>query len=279
MINAMDCELFNEQLMPYLEHETDDVTRAAIERHAVTCGDCGALLADLRKLRLEAANLPVLSPSRDLWSGIASRIETPVVSIGGDRDARVRRNWISRMPARQALVAASLVAAIGIGYLIPRPGTAVADRDPETPDVARRIDTVLVPAPATGESSATVASVDVVNAAASPRQAVPTTTPGASVAAVPPTAEVQAVLASLTADYDREIARLRTLLDSNRTLMDPATLVVIERNIAVIDTAIAQSKQAVARDPNSRFLIESLNQSLQTKVNVMRTAAMLPSGT
>ena len=55
------------------------------------------------------------------------------------------------------------------------------------------------------------------------------------------------------------------------------TVVVIEKNLRVIDAAITESKKAIARDPASRFLIESLNQSLRTKVELMRTAALLPS--
>src|SRR5207237_8252630 len=49
--NPMTCETFSDRLMAYLEHETDDATRAAIEGHTVTCAQCGAVLADLRKLR------------------------------------------------------------------------------------------------------------------------------------------------------------------------------------------------------------------------------------
>jgi len=45
------------------------------------------LLADLRELRIDAANLPTLEPSRDLWSAIAARIETPVVEIMPGRGA------------------------------------------------------------------------------------------------------------------------------------------------------------------------------------------------
>jgi len=118
MTNAMGwgCDQFTDRLMAYLEHEVDDATRVAIERHAVTCGECGALLADLRKLRADASNLPVLQPSKDLWSGIAARIEAPVVSIGGVHTKAASRaglpSWI-----RGAMIAASLVAAAGIGYL------------------------------------------------------------------------------------------------------------------------------------------------------------------
>src|SRR6185436_18330545 len=50
-----------------------------------SCADCGPLLADLRKLTSDAAALPELAPSRDLWSGIAARIETPVVELPGGK--------------------------------------------------------------------------------------------------------------------------------------------------------------------------------------------------
>ena len=59
--NAINCEVFNDRLMAYLEHEIDDAARASLERHALSCDDCGALLADLRKLRVDAANLTELS--------------------------------------------------------------------------------------------------------------------------------------------------------------------------------------------------------------------------
>jgi hypothetical protein len=68
-------------------------------------------------------------------------------------------------------------------------------------------------------------------------------------------------------------------MNARRDQLDPVTVAIIERNLAVIDTAIAESKAAIVRDPASRFLIESLNQSLQMKVELMRTAAVLPSRT
>ena len=85
--------------------------------------------------------------------------------------------------------------------------------------------------------------------------------------------------ATLVADYDREIAKLRLLIEQRRNQLDPVTVAIIEKNLQVIDSAIAECKRAIARDPASRFLIESLNQSLQTKVELMRTAALLPTRT
>lgn len=266
--NAMSCELFGERLAAYLEHETDDATRALLERHAVTCADCGALLADIRKLRVDAANLPELTPSRDLWSGIAARIEAPVVAIGARRADQPRSSGSSRW-TRVALIAASLVLAAGVGYFAAalRHGTGAPIQVASVP----RID-----------SSAPDASVDTVQPASGfVPQAPGTHQPRALPVSNPSERSVSAQLAvaTLNADYDREIARLRAIIEQRRNQLDPVTVAIIEKNLQVIDTAIVQCKKAIARDPASRFLIESLNQSLQTKVELMRTTALLPSRT
>src|SRR5204862_434099 len=126
---AMNCDVFTDRLMAYLEQETDEPTRVTMDRHALECGDCGPLLAELRKVRSDAAKLPELTPSRDLWQGIAARIEAPVVSIGvRERDSA--RGVVARRVSRIAIIAASLVGASGLAYLAAgtrdRPSTPVA---------------------------------------------------------------------------------------------------------------------------------------------------------
>ena len=79
--------------------------------------------------------------------------------------------------------------------------------------------------------------------------------------------------------YDREIAKLRTIVKSRRSALDPATIAVLEQSIAVIDSAIAQSRSALMKDPASGFLANQLNHSLEKKVELLRTAAMLPART
>jgi anti-sigma factor RsiW len=278
--NAMTCTLFSDRLMAYLEHETDDATRAALERHAVTCAECGALLADLRTLRIDASNLPELTPSRDLWSGIAARIEAPVVPIGTVRQVEGHRRVVARRWMNAALIAASLVAAAGVGYLAARgrqsdvPGIGpVAQQQPETLPAAL----VATDVGGTGGTEGTRRTPSsVVADAGTPTREQPRA--GTTPVSVQPLSARLAV-ATLSADYDREIARLRTLIDRRRNQLDPITVAIIEKNLQVIDTAILECKKAIARDPASRFLIESLNQSLQTKVELMRTAALLPTRT
>lgn len=84
---------------------------------------------------------------------------------------------------------------------------------------------------------------------------------------------------SVEVDYGREIDRLRAVLDERRGDVDSATVGIIERNLATIDSAIADSRAALARNPASQFLSRQLFSALGTKVELLRTAAFLPSQT
>ena len=89
----------------------------------------------------------------------------------------------------------------------------------------------------------------------------------------------EATPAAIEKSYDGEIAGLRAIIKQRHSQLDTATVAVLERNLAVIDSAIAQCKTALAKDPNSRFLMQSLSQSLDIKVQLMRMTAGLPSAT
>jgi len=253
--NGMTHDAFNDQLMVFLEGDLDDAARAAMDKHAQGCAECGALLADLRDIRVRASKLPELTPSRDLWAGIAERIEAPVVSIATATPATAfpaaKRPLWQRRWVRSAAWAASLVGAVSLGYFgaARRPQT-VAQSDTVTADSLQLA--------ITGDSS------DV-------------TTDARSAAATPVSFAAQRAVATLASDYDREITRLRKLVDERRNQMDPVTVAVIEKNLTVIDAAITESKKAIARDPASRFLIEALNASLESKVELLRIAAALPA--
>jgi hypothetical protein len=258
--SLMSCELFADRLADFLERDVDESTRAGMEAHALSCAECGALLADLRTLRIDAANLPPLVPSRDLWAGIAARIETPVVELKNGGSAEVW-NAASRRRARiwTGLAAAGLVAI-----------TATVTRE-----LTKRSDNVIAPpvhvAATPSEKKDTVAAVAAVSPAPAP-------VPAARVASPKPASvSLVANRPSAQQTYDEEIARLRVVVNRRRPQLDSATVAVIEHNLKVIDDAIAQCKQALRKDPASRFLMESLNDAMDNKVQLLRTAAVLPS--
>jgi len=91
-----------------------------------------------------------------------------------------------------------------------------------------------------------------------------------------PDAFRQGDLAALDSLYYREILRLRRVVGERRSQLDSTTVVVIERNMDVIDRAIAECRAALAADPASRFLNQQLNEALESKIELLRTAATMP---
>lgn len=289
----LNCDGFANALADYLERDDSPRFRAAVEAHAASCADCGALLADLQQLRIDASGLPTLTPARDLWDGIAARIEAPVVSLDQVRGpkSRVQRVEKRQVPAwlRPAAAAAALVlVTAGVTYFATREamlsGTQIAVVDSSALDAqklvahandsARRIDgarrdlgTVI------GDRGAVTSDVGPVAIDRTPRvadRAPPSAPrPAAALVANPVTTTIETV-------YGLEIERLRRIIDQRRGQLDTATVGVIERNLIIIDTAIRESRAALARDPASAFLNEQLNNALEQKVELLRAAALLP---
>jgi hypothetical protein len=276
-----DCDGFAARLADYLEGDASEPVRATMEAHAATCAECGALLEDLAAIRDDAAGLPSLAPSRDLWAGIAERLDDSVVvpMDAGRGTGRLPRRWMRPAAAAAALI----VATAGITHLLTRAVLA--------PSVARSV--AVRPAESTSVSSATPtdaphgvdgqfvstspepastarASASLVRNVANPASGQRSTARGTNALPLMDAAEPV---------YDQEIGKLRRIVKERRSRLDPATVAVLEQSIAVIDSAIAQSRAALAKDPASGFLATQLNHSLEKKVELLRTAATLPSRT
>jgi hypothetical protein len=74
-----------------------------VELHLAGCEDCAAEHAFLRELLASAAELPrAMAPPRDLWPGIASRLER--------RPTVARSYWLSGLAAAAALLVAVTLA-------------------------------------------------------------------------------------------------------------------------------------------------------------------------
>ena len=73
-----DCDLMCERLAAYIEGDLSPAERSQADHHLAECAACAEALVELRAIANEAALLPPLTPSRDLWAGIEARISTPV---------------------------------------------------------------------------------------------------------------------------------------------------------------------------------------------------------
>lgn len=184
---------------------------------------------ELEAIARRAAELPLLAPSRDLWSGIEERIQAQVVAL----PVRHETPAPARLPWRRLAIAASLLmaASAGVTYsLIKRGGPA---------ELAAN-DSSAVTAPLAGENVQPVS------------------------------------LQSAEQTFDHEIGAMRKVVDERRKQLDPATVAVLEKNLKVIDAAIAESKAALAKDPASAFLMDRLTHAYDTKLQLLRGVANIP---
>jgi hypothetical protein len=270
----MTCEAFDTALPDYLEGTLDGSLRASVERHLRECVRCAGLVRDLENIRDEAASLPDLVPSRDLWAGIEARIAAPVIPLTArpERQRRLVPAWIG------IAAAALIVSTAGVTYLL----TA---RSLRTGSDAR----VAVGTSATNPVTPGATTEPAESAGAGGSQGIPDqsatrlvqTSIKGSRSGVPATlvSQDQSESAQSDAVYSREIEMLQNIVKQRKTQLDSSTVAIIQKNLEIIDAAIRQSRKALAEDPASRMLNQQLTHALDKKVELLRTAAMLPAST
>ena len=281
----MDCDEFTSKLADYLDGDLSDAVRVALEAHASGCAECGRLLSEIESLRMDAASLPLLEPSRDLWAGIAERIDARVLPLDTSRTTRVaavRRTW--RHPAVAAAALMLLTAGVThvwtrLSYETPSAAPSATRIATATPVFVERTFDATDTNAAPGRRPVGANAVRS-NGRGTPRQAeVRASAPARTTLVSRPVTAGRIMKTDVEPVYDREIVKLRAIVRERRSQLDPRTVAVLEQSIAVIDSAIAQSRAALAKDPASGFLATQLNHSLEKKVELLRTAALLPART
>jgi len=114
----VDCEKFETLLIDELYGELDEVTSAAVRRHAAGCARCGALLSGLRATRKVAA-LPVEEPSADLEDRILSAVreQQKVLPFRARAAMAISRAGAWAMRPQTAMAAVFLVV-IGTSFVL-----------------------------------------------------------------------------------------------------------------------------------------------------------------
>lgn len=226
------------RLSEYIDGEMPEAERLALEEHLAECEECAGMVVDLRRVVRRARTLHPRHPSSDLWPGIAALIGSTAVTTPSDImpiEAVRRRRRISFSIPQLAAAAIALVTLSGAG------AAYLASTFDMNPSV------VLTPTP-----DAPLASG-----------------PG-GVAAQP-----AAVNAAEYARYDDAVRDLEAVLAAGRGRLDSSTVAVLERNLAVIDRAIAEAQQAVAVDPRNVYVQTHLAQTMRRKLELLRQVAAL----
>jgi len=245
-VATIDCRRFDDLLSDYLENTISLPLRATVDSHVASCARCAAILADVRSIVDRAAALPELKPSHDLWSGIEARLDSPVVPISAAPSLRR-----FRVPTWMGLAAAAVVLIV-VTSVVTRQWVSGGDKT--TPSVAA---TPTLP-PARAESLGIEST---------------------AVAPVTPVTATNRERVSAAVTYGREIARLEAFVRQRGDSLDPTTKAIIENSMRIIDSALVEARAALARDPASRFLHDQVDQTLQKKMELLRTVTLLAART
>jgi anti-sigma factor RsiW len=98
--------------------------------------------------------------------------------------------------------------------------------------------------------------------------------PGTLVEAPVSTDAVPAGLEEAFGEYEATVSGLEELLAQGEGVLDPETVRVLEENLAIIDGAITEAREALSRDPGSNVLRRLLTENLRRKVELLRHAAV-----
>ena len=276
------CARFDAQLGAWLEHDLDRAEHGWMTAHRAACASCDTMVRELEDIVTEASALPVVTPARDLWTGIEARLAAPVIPLPTAASAERRDRRAPRsVSIRWFAVAATLLVAVSSGVTwrlaVGRNGGG-----------ARGGDSLGSNAPAAvGLASGTPGTTD---SAGSPgmltgaaQDDAKTTAVTGRVSSAAANGRVRLVrageeefdLADPNVTYEREIVALRRIVDERFAELDSGTVAELRRNLDIIDRAISDSRAALARDPRNGIVSSQLDRTLQAKLDLLRRVALL----
>jgi hypothetical protein len=241
----MTCTQAREWIDDLVDGTIVAIRRAELERHLASCAACRALAADLQTIHDTAVSLDPLEPPAGVWLQIAGRLRQQgrVAS-----PPRAEEKTGTRHTALLAIAAALLLL---VGGSLAMLWTEFRGRNAAPQPVATAPTT---PAPAPGGSAQT--DVDVKSV------------------------ETEFKLAEQ--HYQNAIAKLEQAarLDQaasggSPAALDPQTAAMLQKNLQVIDQAIAESRSALRAEPLSAPARDSLFDALRRKVALLQDTIAL----
>jgi hypothetical protein len=87
--------------------------------------------------------------------------------------------------------------------------------------------------------------------------------------------QLPAHLAVAERGYERSVDALWRTLDERRDSLAPSTVATVERSLRIADSAIAEARAALERDPSNAVLAALFASNYERKIDVLRRAAEL----
>jgi hypothetical protein len=272
------------KLQTYFDGELSLSMMESVTSHLASCETCAAAA---RELEEESALLTSALTAEFEASVPTERLRQRIdAAVLGERVAFAqptgRRSGLAaffsgllNFGTQRTLGFASLVVVLAFAAII---GAVMMRNKPAEPVTAPTQVATTVPSKA-NPPQATTTPVDVQNTAPTPIVAsMPTTRSGGTVrpnrTSTPSALKLQPVkLFPGERSYLQTIAKLDSTIKSNKKAMRPSLQVEYERNLAVVDRAIAATRTAAKSNPNDPDAADFMFAAYQSKVDLLNTIA------
>ena len=97
----------------------------------------------------------------------------------------------------------------------------------------------------------------------------------ATTAGAPDAQSIASELALAEGHYQKAISGLEQIANAEKGALDPRTAATLQKNLAVIDQAITESRAALQAQPNSEPAQQSLLESFKTKIALLQDTVAL----
>ena len=223
----------------YVDEALDARDRTDVGAHLEQCAACRELVDDLREIRRATADLELREPPVRAWR----RIERAIKLDGEARSTEGPQRGLA-LRSQRALrstwavwlaAAAALMLATAVGLRFSPIGRQATDQ------------------PTTTTSTAA----------------------GATIAAGEAAQSVETELRQAEDHYEKAIKGLEQIANAEKSALDPGTAATLQKNLAVIDQAINESRAAVRTQPNSEPAQQSLLDSFTAKIALLQDTVAL----
>jgi anti-sigma factor RsiW len=225
----------SDEINEYVDGSLNPSDHAAVDEHVTACTMCRALVGDMRDLRRLAGEMGTLDPPAGGWARIQRSL---VANPHSSADSR-----LSTLPRR--------------------PSTD--DRRLTTGDW--RLATVLVAAALIVISTVVGVRTGLFGARGGSQ---PSAAGRAST--VPSIQEEQR---QVEQHYQQAISGLEQIAQGGQGVLDPATAATLEKNLAVVDQAISESRAALRAEPDSEPAEQTLLDSFKAKLTLLQDTIAL----
>ena len=256
----------------YVDGSLGAAERTGIDRHVASCASCRQLLEDLREILRAAKALELREPPARVWS----RLERAITLERDDAEPVARRLQPSGMASDTGPAEAghdrraSGARGPASGARTLQPSGTASDTGPAEAGHYRRA-TWLAAAAAVVLATA-VGLRFMPSGGESVRSGAPATT---TVAEGDRAESVETELRQAEAHYEKAIKGLEQIASAERNALDPRTAATLQRNLAVIDQAITESRAAVRSEPASEPAQQSLLENFKSKIALLQDTVAL----